>query len=201
MSRFLLLTVLCALSAQAQDTAKDPYTLAAEATTKGKDILSACPAGDYQCADGSGCCPTGTLCGTGSASDLCLTLPTCPTGNFACSDGSGCCPYGRTCGTGSQSDKCLSSPAASSSSSLPSWAISLIVTIPLACLAAACRYHVQRSAKPADNYVTINPAAQAQPTYQGPPPTYQGPPPTYQGPPPTFMTTAPPANQGGQQWK
>jgi hypothetical protein len=198
----VLLVALCALLAQAQDTTKAAHGgLAAEAPTKSTANLGACPVGDFQCADGSGCCPTGTVCGTGAASDLCLK-DNCPIGQFLCSDDSGCCPNGRTCGTGSQRNLCLASqPASSSSSTLPSWAISLIVIFPLACLAAACRYQMQKRAQPpADAYATFNPAAQG----PAPQPAYQATQTAYQGPPSTYQPSAPPAyqgNSGPQQWR
>lgn len=171
---------------------------AAGAATRKGETAGACPAGNYACADGSGCCPTGTICGTGSQADVCLSLPptsTCPSGDFACADGSGCCPNGKTCGTGSQSRLCLSGP----SSALPAWAISLIVIIPLSCLAAGCRYQMQRtaSAASADSYnaaPTTNPAfGQASTTYNAAPSFH---------PPPA---SAPPSYANGgaypQQWK
>ena len=215
---------------QAQGTIKAPHAgLASEAPTKGKGILGACPPNDFECADGNGCCPITWVCGTGSQADKCLNpnacpagdfvcsdgsgccptgttcasglciKKTCPSGDFLCSSGSGCCPYGKTCGTGSQSNLCLASPAASSS--LPPWAISLIVFFPLACLAAACHYQIQKGNQPpADAYSTFNPVAQA----PAPQPAYQVAQTAYQGPSPTYQSTAPPAYQGSsgpQQWR
>jgi hypothetical protein len=170
-----------------------PAKLAGAADAERKGVTSgACPPGDYTCADGSGCCPTGTICGTGSKADFCLLNP-CPSGDFACADGSGCCPNGRTCGTGSQSNLCLS--GSGSSSALPAWAISLIVILPLSCLAACCRYQMQRtaSAASADSY---NAVPSTNPAFAGQASTYNAAP-SFQAPP----ASAPPGSAYPQQWK
>lgn len=74
----------------------------------GTAIAQSCPSGTYLCADESGCCPSGTICGTGSngcGSDKCCDSGSgggsngCGSGKESC--GSGCMPAGQVCcGTG-----------------------------------------------------------------------------------------------------
>jgi hypothetical protein len=109
----------------------------------------------------------------------------CPAGDFLCPDSNGCCPVGRTCGTGSDSSYCLTS-SSSSSTSLPTWAITLIVTIPIVLISACSRYACALRAAQASNTEAFvpssNPAYGTPPAYNGAP-SYQAsmPPPSYQG--------------------
>jgi hypothetical protein len=131
--------------------------------------IGSCPPGSIECV--GFCCPSGDICST--IYPLCLK---CPAGDFLCPDQSGCCPYGRTC----QGDYCVANNAGSSSggsSSLPSWAISLIVIVPLSCAIGICRYNIQRAKESADAYSSIgtnNPVRSAtQQAAPAAPPSYQ----------------------------
>lgn len=154
----------------------------------------ACPAGDFLCRDNIYCCPNGAFCGTGSDIGECFA---CAAGAYLCPDASGCCPSSYTCGTGSQADKCTkSSPV------LASWAIALIVTIPIVVIAACVRFCVMRrkAAAPSFNEAFVpaaNPAYGAQPVYNGAQPVYNGAPPYQAAAPPTSY------QDGGarQEWR
>jgi hypothetical protein len=93
-----------------------------------------CAGGDYLCPDQSGCCPSGTICGTGSNgcdySSCCDSSSpsndppssSCPGGSYDCGDGSGCCPSGTICGTGSNGcdyGSCCSDGGGGETSSCP----------------------------------------------------------------------------------
>jgi hypothetical protein len=185
----LLLAASCVCCAEARPArvlgtvtavvAKGVVSTRSSVVTNGTALAAAaCPVGEVQCSDLNGdCCPRGTFCGSGRFSDECYT---CSTGYFLCANSEKCCPNGNTCGSGSQ---CIASPT----STLTTWAIALIVVLPISLIVSGIlaynRRKAARAAEASSTFVTMASVPMTNPLVYNGASTYQAsaPPPSSPG--------------------